>query len=119
MYQQLCGYKVEDKLYLGVREQKRLNTTAQVSGHFPLLGSNIHPSTLLSTIAAEWLALRVRKVPGSILGHKTAYINWRCSLFPSVLTGHGRFFHIPSKLLSINHRVMRRYIIWGTESVIK
>jgi hypothetical protein len=27
MYQQLCGYKVEDKLYLGVREQKRLNTT--------------------------------------------------------------------------------------------
>jgi hypothetical protein len=28
MYQQLWGYKVEDKLYLGVREQKRLNTTA-------------------------------------------------------------------------------------------
>jgi hypothetical protein len=27
MYQQLCGYKVEEKLYLGVREQKRLNTT--------------------------------------------------------------------------------------------
>jgi hypothetical protein len=27
MYQQLWGYKVEDKLYLGVREQKRLNTT--------------------------------------------------------------------------------------------
>jgi hypothetical protein len=24
---QLWGYKVEDKLYLGVREQKRLNTT--------------------------------------------------------------------------------------------
>jgi hypothetical protein len=24
MYQQLWGYKVEDKLYLGVREQKRL-----------------------------------------------------------------------------------------------
>jgi hypothetical protein len=28
MHQQLWGYKVEDKLYLGVREQKRLNTTA-------------------------------------------------------------------------------------------
>jgi hypothetical protein len=27
MYQQLLGYKVEEK-YLGVREQKRLNTTA-------------------------------------------------------------------------------------------
>jgi hypothetical protein len=27
MYQQLWGCKVEDKLYLGVREQKRLNTT--------------------------------------------------------------------------------------------
>jgi hypothetical protein len=28
MYQQLWGYKVFVKLYLGVREQKRLNTTA-------------------------------------------------------------------------------------------
>jgi hypothetical protein len=27
MYQQLWGYKVEEKLYLGTREQKRLNTT--------------------------------------------------------------------------------------------
>jgi hypothetical protein len=27
MFQQLWGYKVEEKLYLGVREQKRLNTT--------------------------------------------------------------------------------------------
>jgi hypothetical protein len=27
MYQQLLEYKVEGKLYLGVREQKRLNTT--------------------------------------------------------------------------------------------
>jgi hypothetical protein len=26
MYQQLWGYKVEEKLYLGVCEQKRLNT---------------------------------------------------------------------------------------------
>jgi hypothetical protein len=28
MYQQLRKYKVEEKLYLGVREQKNLNTTA-------------------------------------------------------------------------------------------
>jgi hypothetical protein len=28
MYQQLWGYKVEEKLYLGVCEQKSLNTTA-------------------------------------------------------------------------------------------
>jgi hypothetical protein len=28
MYQQLWGYRVEEKLYLGVREQKRFNTTA-------------------------------------------------------------------------------------------
>jgi hypothetical protein len=27
MYQQLWRYKVEENLYLGVREQKRLNTT--------------------------------------------------------------------------------------------
>jgi hypothetical protein len=27
MYQQRWGYKVEEKLYLGVREQKMLNTT--------------------------------------------------------------------------------------------
>jgi hypothetical protein len=27
MYQQLWRYKVEEKLYLGVREQKRLNTS--------------------------------------------------------------------------------------------
>jgi hypothetical protein len=33
MYQQLWGYKVEDKLYLGVREQKRLNTTG-IEGFF-------------------------------------------------------------------------------------
>jgi hypothetical protein len=32
MYQQLCGYKVEEKLYLGVREQNRLNTTGLSHG---------------------------------------------------------------------------------------
>jgi hypothetical protein len=33
MYQKLWGYKVEEKLYLGVREQKRLNTTALEPTH--------------------------------------------------------------------------------------
>jgi hypothetical protein len=33
MYQQLWEYKVEEKLYLGVREQKRLNTTALEYAH--------------------------------------------------------------------------------------
>jgi hypothetical protein len=28
IHEQLWGYKVEEKLYLGVREQKRLNVTA-------------------------------------------------------------------------------------------
>jgi hypothetical protein len=37
MYQQLWGYKVEEKLYLGVREQKGLNTTAVAGG--PLLAT--------------------------------------------------------------------------------
>jgi hypothetical protein len=27
IYQQLWGYKIEERLYLGVREEKRLNTT--------------------------------------------------------------------------------------------
>jgi hypothetical protein len=36
MYQQLLGYKVEEKLYLGVREQKRLNTTGLVHGYCQL-----------------------------------------------------------------------------------
>jgi hypothetical protein len=31
MYQQLWGYKVEEKIYLGVREQKVLNT-AELNG---------------------------------------------------------------------------------------
>jgi hypothetical protein len=30
MHQQLWGYKVEEKLYVGVREQKRLNTAVLV-----------------------------------------------------------------------------------------
>jgi hypothetical protein len=33
MHQQLRGYKVEEKLYVGVREQKTLNT-ADIHGSF-------------------------------------------------------------------------------------
>jgi hypothetical protein len=37
MHQQLWGYKVEDKLYAGVREQKRLNITGLVgTGDLPM-----------------------------------------------------------------------------------
>jgi hypothetical protein len=38
MYQQLWGYKVEEKLYLGVREQKRLNITALYHRSYPHMG---------------------------------------------------------------------------------
>jgi hypothetical protein len=33
MHQQLWGYKVEEKLHLGVREQKMLNTAVLDSHH--------------------------------------------------------------------------------------
>jgi hypothetical protein len=31
LHQQLWGYKVEEKLYLGVREQNKLNTTGTMA----------------------------------------------------------------------------------------
>jgi hypothetical protein len=36
MHQQLRGYKVEEKLYVGLREQKRLNTTGLDPLHRPI-----------------------------------------------------------------------------------
>jgi hypothetical protein len=45
MYQQLWGYKVEEKLYLGVREQKRLNTTGLADG-WAIVYADIHQNTL-------------------------------------------------------------------------
>jgi hypothetical protein len=42
MYQQLWGYKVEEKLYLGVREQKRLNTTALEHSHLVSQQEELH-----------------------------------------------------------------------------
>jgi hypothetical protein len=47
MYQQLWGYKVEEKLYLGVCEQKTLNTTALEHWLHVLLGL---PYVLLSAV---------------------------------------------------------------------
>jgi hypothetical protein len=38
MHQQLWGYKVEEKLYLGLREQKRLNTTALGYANVTIMG---------------------------------------------------------------------------------
>jgi hypothetical protein len=39
MYHQLWGYKVGEKLYLGVREQKRLNTTGIVHSRVTVNGT--------------------------------------------------------------------------------
>jgi hypothetical protein len=51
MYQQLWGYKVDEKLYLGVREQKRLNTTA--IHHIPEKNHlAAYPSLIARTIRA-------------------------------------------------------------------
>jgi len=47
MYQQLWGYKVEEKLYLGVREQKRLNTTV-LDDRFSLLNSSSYNTCTLN-----------------------------------------------------------------------
>jgi hypothetical protein len=41
MHQQLWGYKVEEKLYVGVREQKRLNTTV-LEGFYNVHGQMGH-----------------------------------------------------------------------------
>jgi hypothetical protein len=41
MHQQLWEYKVEEKLYLGVREQKKLNTT-DLENNVPTHGFYLH-----------------------------------------------------------------------------
>jgi hypothetical protein len=51
MYQQLWGYKVEEKLYLGVHEQKWLNTTGIEGNSFvvlPLIWDGGGPLSLLT-----------------------------------------------------------------------
>jgi hypothetical protein len=50
MYQQLWGYKVEEKLYLGVGEQKRLNTTGLYHTSTNLFSKvALHSLTLVET----------------------------------------------------------------------
>jgi hypothetical protein len=56
MYQQLWGYKVEEELYLGVREQKRLNTTA-IDLPIPVAGG------LRRRSAAPWLLGSWDRIP--------------------------------------------------------
>jgi hypothetical protein len=60
MYQQLWGYKVEEKLYLGVREQKRLNTTGL--GDLPYIGYYVFDDYL----GREFELLIQGFVPGTI-----------------------------------------------------
>jgi hypothetical protein len=64
MHQQLWGYKVEEKLYVGVREQKRLNTNGLVfsindksfiTNH--QLAAPGHPSTRITTNWEDTLLL--------------------------------------------------------------
>jgi hypothetical protein len=50
MHQQLWGYKVEDKLYVGVPEQKRLNTAGLE-----------HRKKGLETICASFLSFSKNK----------------------------------------------------------
>jgi hypothetical protein len=61
MYQQLWGYKVEEKLYLGVREQKMLNTTGLVrhtpginSPKYTLAAFQLESKRVVSYIAFVW-----------------------------------------------------------------
>jgi hypothetical protein len=48
MYQQLWGYKVEEKLYVGVREQKRFNTTAVDASVHTLVVKDVSPVSELT-----------------------------------------------------------------------
>jgi hypothetical protein len=57
MHQQLWGYKVEDKLYVGVREQRRLNTTDLI--HTQLKALNMIPRDLYSSFIISVQLLKV------------------------------------------------------------
>jgi hypothetical protein len=57
MYQQLWGYKVEEKLYLGVREQKRLNTTDITSA----LNGNLEVPVRLKAKQGYTVIRRIKK----------------------------------------------------------
>jgi hypothetical protein len=51
MHQQLWGHKVEEKLYVGVREQKRLNTAGLSQSHVtPIWKPEKHEDICLDNI---------------------------------------------------------------------
>jgi hypothetical protein len=74
MYQQLWGYKVEEKLYLGVREQKRLNTTglkdAKTDRYDPVTLKHIryrfHSLVLISVFTLNFLLIHLNIILSSI-----------------------------------------------------
>ena len=75
MHQQLWGYKVEEKLYVGVSEQKRLNTTAVGHRRIIVLLIILHRNVRLHIVDgtgmdAFWvpLSLLLNGCPGSFKG---------------------------------------------------
>jgi hypothetical protein len=80
MHQQLWGYKVEEKLYVGVREQKRLNTTGieycwmRCFCHWPMSCSRVSPSSNprlvnLRSFLVEWSWLCLEVLSYAYLYH--------------------------------------------------
>jgi hypothetical protein len=57
MHQQFWGYKVEEKLYLGVHKQKRLNTTAlkvnNLKSHIIVCCYEFYYSIILSEVCFD------------------------------------------------------------------
>jgi hypothetical protein len=84
-----------------------------------------------SNVTTEWLAflLRIREVQGPNLSPETGYPDWRFSWFSSVHPAKCRdstfkyvtaaSFPIFSSSLFINHPIIRLYIVWGINGVVK
>jgi hypothetical protein len=78
MYQQLWGYKVEVKLYLGVRKQKRLNTTdlhyttSSVSKEIKAENNNVTRPQVSSARNKTKPAVRIVKNPVSTFSELTS-----------------------------------------------
>jgi hypothetical protein len=80
-------------------------------------------NSVSSNVVVEWLPLllRIREVPDTSLGPKTGYPDWRFRGFPQSYhandgIGHDRIF---SNSLLISHPVIRRYVVWATNRVVK
>jgi hypothetical protein len=67
MYQQLWGYKVEEKLYLDLREQKRLNTTAL--DHAAIGNGHYISQYIIKSIFALILAFHIYSVGYEVYHH--------------------------------------------------